>query len=214
MPMRIDALIFDIDGTLWDSCEAVCASWRDSLRRRYGCFDPPSVEQVRGVMGQSPDEIASQLFSCFGTHAREVFDALAADECGFIRAHGAELYTGACETLRALARERRLFIVSNCMPDYIDCFLDCSGLGDVISGSLCAGDTGLGKAENIRKIITDNDISRALYIGDTRADELAARAAPCGFIHAAYGFGRAQSPDAVLERISDLEEITASLERS
>ena len=70
--MKYDALIFDIDGTLWDSCEAVRRSWRQSLRRRYGCFGSPDLSQVRSIMGLGPDEIAQKLFSRFGARAREV----------------------------------------------------------------------------------------------------------------------------------------------
>ena len=92
--MKYDALIFDIDGTLWDSCEAVRRSWQQSLRRRYGCFGSPDLSQVRSIMGLGPDEIAQKLFSRFGEHAREVFDALSEDECAYLAEHGAELYPG------------------------------------------------------------------------------------------------------------------------
>lgn len=209
--MKEPALIFDIDGTLWDSCEAVCESWRLSLRRRYGCFGSPSLEQVRSIMGMTPDEIAQKLFGRFGTHAREVFDALSADECAYLARNGAALYPGVGETLAALAAERRLFLVSNCQCGYIESFLESNGFSPLFEDFLCAGATGLGKSDNLRTLMKAHGLSRAVYVGDTLSDELAAREAGCGFIHAAYGFGTAERPDAVLFSFAELPELIEKL---
>ena len=206
-------LIFDIDGTLWDSCEAVCESWRLSLRRRYGCFGSPDLSQVRSIMGMTPDEIAEKLFSRFGSHAREVFDALSEDECAYLREHGAAIYPAVEETLRQLASSRRLFLVSNCQAGYIDAFLTASGLGELFSDSLCAGVSGKGKSENIRTLREKHTITQAIYIGDTRADESAARETDCRFIHAAYGFGEADAADAVACSFAELPALVRELER-
>ena len=194
--MRFDGIIFDIDGTLWDSCEAVCESWRSSLLRRRGCADAPGIAAVRSIMGMTPDEISERLFGRFGARAREVFDELSEDECAYLAAHGASVYPGAEETLRALSKEYPLFIVSNCQRGYIEAFLASCGFGGCFSGRLCAGETGLGKAENLAALISAHALKRALFIGDTRGDEAAARSAGCAFIHAAWGFGDAEAPDA------------------
>ena len=212
--MRIDGLIFDIDGTLWDSCEAVRESWALSLRRRFGCFGAPSTEQVRSIMGLTPDEIAAKLFSRFGTHAREVFDALSEDECAYLAEHGAAVYPGVCETLRSLSGKRRLFIVSNCQHGYIEAFLRSCGLEGLMESCLCAGDTGLEKDANLRGLISSAALARPVYIGDTRSDERAARGADCAFIHAAYGFGDAERPDAVLHAFSQLPSLLDKLEET
>lgn len=206
------ALIFDIDGTLWDSCEAVRVSWQLSLRQRYGCFGSPSLEQVRSIMGLTPDEIAAKLFSRFGSRAREVFDALSEDECAYLAEHGAAVYPGVIETLRALVQTRRLFIVSNCQAGYIEAFLRSCGLEVLFEGYLCAGVTGLGKSGNLRKLMREHALERAVYIGDTISDERAAREAGCAFIHAAYGFGGTEAPDAVLRSFAELPDILAKPE--
>ena len=179
-------LIFDIDGTIWDSCEAVHDSWRVSLRKRYGCFGSPSLEQVRSIMGKTPDEIAQLLFSRFGSNARAVFDALSG--------------------------QHRLFLVSNCQAGYVEALYAATGLGSCFEDARCAGVTGLDKAGNLRALIRDRALENAFYIGDTEGDESAAREAGCGFIHAAYGFGSAKAPDAVLHSFSELPALIRTLE--
>ncbi len=211
--MRFDALIFDIDGTLWDSCEAVRRSWQESLKRRYGCFGSPDLGQVRSIMGLGPDEISARLFSRFGRHAREVFDALSEDECAFLAEHGASVYPGVSEGLRFLAETRRLFLVSNCQRGYIEAFLSGAGFDGLFEAYLCAGVTGLDKSRNLKKLMLENGLSHTVFIGDTVSDELAAREAGCAFIHAAYGFGKAEAPDAVLYSFDELPEIIDNLEK-
>ena len=209
--MKEPSLIFDIDGTLWDSCEAVRESWQLSLRRRYGCFGSPSLEQVRSIMGLAPDEIAAKLFSRFGARAGEVFDALSEDECAYLAVHGAALFPGARETLEALAAERRLFLVSNCQRGYIESFLASSGFAPLFADHVCAGETGLSKGENLRLLMRRRAIGRAVFIGDTNADERAAREAGCAFIHAAYGFGTAENPDASIRSLSELPRLVETM---
>ena len=52
-----------------------------------------------------------------------------------------------------------------------------------------------------------NQYSKAVYIGDTIKDERAAKDAQIPFIHAAYGFGTAEAPDAVIHSIDELEAV-------
>ena len=72
----------------------------------------------------------------------------------------------------------------------------------------------LTKGENIRLVMQRNRADRAVYIGDTRKDEEAARAAGIPFIHAAYGFGQAENPAAVIHALEELPEAIRDLARS
>ena len=55
-------------------------------------------------------------------------------------------------------------------------------------------------------------LSHAAFVGDTLGDENAARENGCAFIHAAYGFGTAQNPDAVLASFAELPAVLKKLE--
>ena len=100
--------------------------------------------------------------------------------------------------LAALSETRPLFIVSNCLDGYIECFLESSGLAARFRDWACEGSTGLKKAGNIALICRRHGLRRPVYVGDTRMDEQSAREAGCLFIHAAYGFGESEAPDAVI----------------
>ena len=64
----------------------------------------------------------------------------------------------------------------------------------------------MNKGKNICLLMERNGIlqENAVYKGDTAGDEEAARYAGIHFIWAGYGFGKAMSPDTVLNDIVEL----------
>ncbi len=59
--MDFDSIIFDLDGTLWDSAEGICGTWREILDRYNNTEDIPRlcrrrVLSSRSVRVQSPTE--------------------------------------------------------------------------------------------------------------------------------------------------------------
>ena len=210
--MAIDGIIFDLDGTLWDSCRVVAESWELTLRQRLGIERGPGPEDIRRVMGMTADEITRTLFSEYGARAEEICRLCIHCENAYIAEHGGDLYPGVPEMLEALRRRFPLFIVSNCLEGYIECFLESSGLGPCFRDYACEGATGLRKAGNIALIAQRNGLRAPVYIGDTALDERSAREAGCPFIHAAYGFGSAESPDAVIASPAELPALIEAWE--
>ena len=203
----IDGIIFDLDGTLWDSCRVVAQSWGETLRRRYGIEKGPDAQAVK-----SAAEITAALFSRYGERAEEICLACIHGENDYIALHGGDVYPGVGEMLETLSKRLPLFIVSNCLDGYIECFLKSSGFTPHFRDWLCEGATGLKKAGNIALIARRCGLERPVYVGDTRMDEQSAREAGCLFIHAAYGFGESEAPDAVLNAPAELVGLIAGLE--
>ncbi len=202
--MKADGIIFDLDGTLWDSCRAVAESWAETLRRDYGIEPGPTALEVRGIMGMTAQEICRALFSRHGERAEEICLACIRKENPYIAAHGGDVYPGTEEMLAKLSRSHPLFIVSNCLEGYIESFLESSGFAPYFTDHLCEGVSGLGKAGNIARIAEKHALRSPVYIGDTASDERSAREAGCPFVHAAYGFGSAEAPDAVIAAPEEL----------
>lgn len=194
-------IIFDMDGTLWDSAENVAHAWNEAVGRQMF-----TERDIKGVMGLTMTMIAERLFPNESEEKRREFlDRCCKCENKYLREHGGMLFPNTVGTLEKLAeRGHKLFIVSNCQKGYIEAFLEYYKLGGLFAGKLCWGDNELEKWENIKLIMERNGLSEALYVGDTQGDCDSAYRAGVGFAHAAYGFGTADRCDYRLNDISEL----------
>ena len=204
-------IIFDMDGTLWDSSENVAASWTSTIRRSGVSVLRNMVltrADIQGIMGLAMDEIAAKLFPDLSpTRRAAVLDACTEDENNYLAVNGGVLYDNEEEILERLTDGRRLFIVSNCQCGYIEAFFEYTGFERFFSDYLCWGDTLKPKGETIKRLIEKNNCVNSVYVGDTRGDYLAALSAGIPFIHAAYGFGKLLPGDTPAEVISSLAEL-------
>ncbi len=203
-------IIFDMDGTLWNSAEQVAQAWSGITVPKLG--KAVTEEDLYRVMGMPMDRLARVLFP---EHKLEEVMAVS-EECyqaenGYLRQHGAKIYPGVEDTLKSLAGDYPLFIVSNCQAGYIEVFLAYYHLESYITDHICFGDNNRQKSENIRLIIERNALDRGIYVGDIQADYEAAVAGGADFIHAAYGFGAVDAPVPGIRTFSELPELLRSL---
>ena len=205
------ALIFDLDGTLWDSTEALTALWRSELKQA-GAQHDLTHNELMGAMGLGPKELVDRLAPELPEEARLPFYyRLSELEVEFIPRFGAKLYPGLHETLKNLSKTYRLMIASNCIHGYIEAFLDYADVRDLFCDFTHPGITGLPKADNIRLLMERNGISEAAMVGDTVLDYEAAAGAQIPFIHAAYGFGQVPAARWILDTFSALPDVADSI---
>lgn len=187
-------IIFDLDGTLWDSSEQVAGAWSVILSRRSETDKRVrslvTGEDMRGYMGKTMEVIAALMLPDTDEKTRlEIMDECGEYENEYLSGHGGKLYPDLERELDRLSKSFKLFIVSNCQSGYIETFLEYHKLCKYFADFECPGGTGLAKAENIRIIMERNSLDRAVYVGDTQGDLDASDSAGVPFIHAAYGFG-------------------------
>lgn len=210
----IQALIFDVDGTLWDTTEAAAKIWSDVAGRYPEVKDEVTAEKLRSLYGLPLEDIAVKLFPSVSEKvAIEIMEECVRVQCPILEKGVASLLGPVKETFAKLAEKYRIFIVSNCRSGYIEALIKAHELAEYVTDFTCPGETGLLKADNIRLICERNHISlaSAVYIGDTRADEIASREAGIPFIFAAYGFGEVQQPDGEINSIADLPALLEKL---
>ena len=205
---RPDSIIFDVDGTLWDSRESVAAAWNHALRRNSDLDITLEPESLGKLFGKTMTEIADALFPCMEPAARmALLEKCYEYENLYLEDHPGILYEGVRETIQALALEYPLYIVSNCQCGYIEVLLKTTGLSSCIRDHLCFGETLTPKSETIRKLAERNRLKAPVYVGDTQGDADSCAAAGIPFIFASYGLGDVPDAGMRIERFSELRDI-------
>jgi len=206
-------IIFDLDGTLWDTSAQVAQAWDWLLAEREDVDLRVDRETICGIMGKTSEEIAHSLFpSLEEGHALEIMEALCEEELVWLKkCGGGHLYKGVERTLSTLNQSYDLFIVSNCQEGYIETFLECHQLERYFADWECSGRTRKSKGENIQSVIRRNALEWAVYVGDTQGDYVAALYAEIPFIFAAYGFGTVDVKTNRIKALDGLAELIQAL---
>ena len=206
-------VIFDLDGTLWDSSVQVADSWNVVIEKEVGKEHTLSAEDIMKYMGLTMTEIADSHFGFLPpeqrydlSHKCEVF------ENEYITEHGGRLFEGVEETLAALKDKGvQMAVVSNCQEGYVKAFLDSMDMWKNFVDYEEWGRTGLLKADNIKLVMERNGASKAVYVGDIQKDSDAAHKAGIDCIYAAYGFGEINDAVATLRSFDELPAVLSEL---
>ena len=204
----MDSIIFDVDGTIWDSTESVAASWNKAIRESSDLdltLEPVSLSRV---FGKTMTEIADALFPALETDKRmKLLDICFDEENRYLEDHPGILYPGVAETIKSLALKYPLYIVSNCQCGYIEVMLRTTGLEPYIKDHLCFGETQVSKGETILMLMEKNGLNSPVYVGDTQGDADSCKTAGIPFIFAEYGFGNVPDAGTRIHTFSELAEM-------
>lgn len=205
-------ILFDLDGTLWDSSAEVVAAWNQCIREQAQRPEQFTLDDMHRFMGRTLEDIAAMMFPALPQAEQlRIIRMCTAAEHEYLLTHPAGLYSDECDIMRQLAEDYVLGIVSNCQSGYIEIYLDQIGFADVFCDFECAGNTGLSKGKNIRLVMERQGITDCIYLGDTQGDADAAKEAGIPFIHAAYGFGKVDACAAAIDDIRRLPEAAAQI---
>jgi phosphoglycolate phosphatase len=204
----MDSIIFDLDGTLWDSRKTVVNAWNKIIRSHDKVQEELTTQQLKETMGLQMHEIGRILFPKLNEEEREHFMNECSDvETRLLNERGGTLYNHVEEVLEALAKKYKLFIVSNCQHGYIEAFYNYHRLEKHFIDYENPGRTGLSKGENIKLIMERNHLREPVYVGDTEGDRKAALDADIPFVYAKYGFGEVKKHDYVIKSLEELLDI-------
>lgn len=204
--MRYESLIFDIDGTLWDSRALVAEGYNIQLAKEGLTHLAVNAELFRPLFGKVMTEIADIIFPSIPAPERYALMERCMDtENEYLKANPCRIgYPGVRETMETLSKTHRLFIVSNSQQGYPALCIEKLGLTELIQGHLCFGDTGTSKGKTIRALMEKHGITDCAYIGDTQGDYEATVEAGVPFIWAAYGFGTPEGFDHKIDSFTEL----------
>ena len=204
--MKLESLIFDIDGTLWDSRALVAEGYNLQLTDEGHPELCVTAEDLKPLFGKVMTEIADIVLAPIPVPERyDLMERCMARENRYLEENPCRIgYPGVMETMEELSRRYRLFIVSNSQRGYPELCMEKLGLTHLIEGHLCFGDTGTTKGQTIQTLMEKHNIGSCAYIGDTQGDYEAAREAGIPFLWCSYGFGTPEGYDRKLDRFTDL----------
>ena len=205
----MESLIFDIDGTLWDTREIVARGYNVELERmgRPDLF--LTGEYLTSLFGKTAQQIADVIFADYPAEDRLglIFNCMETER-QVLRADPCQVgYEGVKEILTRLKERYRLFVVSNCECGYPEIMMEKLGLQGIFEAHMCHGETHLPKGDTIRILMERHGIESAVYIGDTQGDLEGSRKAGIPFIFCTYGFGTPAEWDAKIDSFPQLPTV-------
>ncbi len=203
-----DAVILDIDGTIWNTTSVVADAWNEAIRKSGIDAGTVDAERLKAEFGKTMDVIADDLWPSLSMAQKEkLLSFCCSEEQAWLESNTKDIaYPAVIDTIRSLSERVKLYIVSNCQNGYIELTMAKNNISSYISDFECYGRTGKGKADNLKLLISRNGIHNPLYVGDTQGDCDACRDAGVKFVWASYGFGKASDFYKKIRSFDELEE--------
>ena len=130
-------ILFDVDGTLWDSAAQVAESWNEVLARYPHLGVRITAQDMYDNMGKTMMDIGKTLFPGLAQEeCRKVMEECMTYENHYLLTHPGVLYPEAGEIMARLSRQYGLYIVSNCQSGYIEVLLEsCGNMSGILSAT-------------------------------------------------------------------------------
>lgn len=117
-------IIFDLDGTLWNTVTPCTVGWNKALEQINHADWKILDKDLQTMVGKSQLEIFAGLFPNLKKEEIPIFQKLC-DECQSeaIKEMGGDIYPNVLKTIdKIIELGKKVFIVSNCEDGYIELF--------------------------------------------------------------------------------------------
>jgi len=189
LAQNYDAVIFGLDGVLWNTCELRAKAWTEAISQMGGhrVIDSHDIESISGhILADALKELIPTLGE---QHFFQVLSVINQTEKKWIEPNPGCIYEGVLETLPQLAQKVPLYLVSSSQQWYAEAFLNHTKTSSYFSDWNSFGRSNRSKEEMIKEIVEKHQLKNPLFIGDTVLDSMAAQRASVKFGFVTYGFG-------------------------
>ncbi|WP_199615679.1 HAD family hydrolase [Paenibacillus alkalitolerans] len=172
-----EALIFDMDGTLFRTEKLLLPAYERMFRRLRdeGLYEgeTPPEQAILGALGMLLNDIWKRVLPEHDEAVHRRADVLLLEEqmLGLQEGIG-ELYPGVKETLEKLrGHGYRLFVASNGLEAYVKGVAEAKGIASLFEGLYSAGEYKTAtKVDLVRLLLRHNGVSSAWMVGDRSSD--------------------------------------------
>ncbi len=210
---KTDALIFDMDGTLWDAVDSYCAVWNVCFRL-FGVDRTVSRQALIDCMGLTPDKIYDKIV---GENPQlekgEFLLRLTEKEKELMPELGGVPYPGVVDGIERLSKAYTLFLVSNCSENGLRDMMRYIGITPYVKEAVTFGATNRIKSENMEYLKAKYKLKLPVYIGDTEGDCQQTHLAGLPFVWVSYGFGKCDAPDKSFPSFGALTEFFMNIKK-
>ena len=208
--MKFDGILFDLDGTLWDSCRSVAGKAGATRCARYGARHLPGIEDIKALWA-CPHQKSPSACSPAMAHRRWKCATPAwRTNAATLRSMAAR-FTPVCLRCWPPWPRRRRFSCEKLPGRLHSKFSGMVRPGALFQDFECEGRTGLSKAENIRLVGSATACARLSMLVTPRWTKQRMRRRlslrVCGFM----AFGSAVAPLASIQAPSGLRAALAAL---
>jgi phosphoglycolate phosphatase len=216
--LKIDSIIFDLDGTLVNTIPDVLLALNHTLKTFDGA--PIASDQVYELIGNGARFMIENAFAKSKTiFSRAEIDEALACYLKFYREHPvveSKIYPGVLDILQHYKNENiALGICTNKPGVVVRVLLEELQMKQFFSAVLCGDEVSYPKpdAQHIYDVLIRMDCSRysTVLVGDSHIDQLCAQNAGIPFIGASYGYDSATITSEL--RINHMNELPALIKK-
>ena len=206
----IKNIIFDLDGTLWQTKDSYIYAYK-KLCFKYNKTPLNGFDDVLKYMGVKVDILLKDLFPEIKDQRTIIKEALNYSIEYIIENHQGTCFPNVHEVLKKLSKDYNIYIISNCLKEYVETFLNISKTKDYVKAfyTIEQGE----KGTHLRNI-TNNFQQKCIFIGDDIEDYNQILNHRCiYFIYAKYGYKLCDTFDYSIKELSDLFDVINKINR-
>ena len=206
----IKNIVFDLDGTLWQTRDSYIYAYK-KLCEKYHKTPLNGFDEVLKYMGVKVDVLLKDLFPEI-IDQRELIREALLFSIEFIKKNPHDCcFNNVNNVLKELSKEYKLYIISNCLKEYVETFLEISNTKEYISSFYTIE---LGEKKDHLKKITNEYCEKTVFIGDDVEDyNQIDNHEIINFVFASYGYKNCNTYDYKINDLNDLFDVLKNINK-